>query len=55
MLTRQAVLNYRDTFGAHAAVDLLLLTGPDGFDGSINDYNNLMASLDEEAIYEMAQ
>lgn len=49
MLTRQEIIEYKKTNGARSAVNLLLLTGPDGFDGDIDDYNYLMDNLDEEA------
>ena len=49
MLTRQEVLDYKREYGARSAANLLLLTGPDGFEGDIDDYNYLMDNLDEEA------
>lgn len=45
MMTSNDILEYKDTYGARAA-DLLLLHGPDGFDG---DYDSLMTELEKEA------
>lgn len=50
MLTRQEVIDYKKQFGARSALNLLLLTGPDGFEGDTDDYNYLMDNLDEEAL-----
>ena len=49
MLTIENILDYKKEHGARAAANLLLLTGPDGFDGNIDDYNYLLNDLNEEA------
>lgn len=48
--TAAEIIEYKKINGATAAKILLTLAGPDGFDGSIDDYNQLMETLDEEAV-----
>ena len=48
-LTYDEIIEYKKTNGAVSAKLLLMLAGPDGFDGDIDDYNYLMDNLDEEA------
>lgn len=45
-MTSNDILEYKDTYGARATADLLLLHGSDGFDG---DYDSLMTELEKEA------
>ena len=45
-MTWQELSQYKLTQGARAAADLLLLIGPDDFDG---DYNKWMPDLEKEA------
>lgn len=45
-MTHNDIVEYKHTYGARAAADLLLLHGPDGFDG---DYDSLMTELENEA------
>lgn len=47
--TSADIIEYKKLNGADAAKILLTLAGPDGFDGSIDDYNELMATLEKEA------
>lgn len=42
MITREDVLNYAEAHGAEGAHDLLLLAGPDGFDGGYTEYCDLI-------------
>ena len=49
MLTIENTLDYKKNNGTHAAANLLLLVGPDGFDGTFEDYNYLLDNLNEEA------
>ena len=49
MLTRRELLEYKDSNGALAAKLLLKIAGPDRFEGDIDDYDQLMKTLDEEA------
>ena len=46
MMTQQELYRYKLTQGARAAADLLLLVGPDDFDG---DYDKWMSDLEREA------
>lgn len=46
MMTRNDILEYKDQYGPNAAADLLLLHGPDSFEG---DYDALMDELEHEA------
>lgn len=46
MMTQQELHQYKLTQGARAVADLLLLVGPDDFDG---DYNKWMPDLEKEA------
>ena len=45
-MTWQELDQYKLTQGAKAAADLLLLVGPDDFDG---DYDKCMSDLEQEA------
>lgn len=45
-MTRQELAQYKLTQGARAVSDLLLLVGPDDFDG---DYDKWMSDLEQEA------
>lgn len=45
-MTWKELSQYKLTQGARAAADLLLLVGPDDFDG---DYNKWMPDLEKEA------
>ena len=45
-MSRQELIEYKHTNGARAAADLLLLLGPDGFDGN---YDQFMLELENEA------
>lgn len=47
--TSADIIEYKKLNGADAAKILLTIAGPDGFDGSIDDYNKLMATLEKEA------
>ena len=48
MVTKKDILNYANIWGKAAAADLLLLCGPDGFDGTVGEYHDLMDALLEE-------
>lgn len=45
-MTWQELARYKLAQGARAAADLLLLVGPDDFDG---DYDKCMSDLEQEA------
>lgn len=47
-VTHDEIIEYKKTNGAVSAKLLLMLAGPDGFAGDIDDYNYLMDNLDEE-------
>lgn len=44
MLIREDVLDYAELHGRQQAADLLLLAGPDGYEG--DDYDELMEELE---------
>lgn len=52
LVSKQDVLDYKDTFDARLAADLLLMYGPDGFDGTFKQYTDLLEDLEEEALYD---
>lgn len=45
-MTLQELIEYKDTQGAQAAADLLLLLGPDNFKGN---FDQVMADLEKES------
>ena len=45
-MTRDELMEYKRSCGARAAADLLLLIGPDAYDG---DYDSDMMALEAEA------
>ena len=45
LMTRNDFIEYATHKGGQAAADLLLLCGPDGFDGDWYEYNELMNYL----------
>ena len=49
-LTKKDVLQYAEQNGYEAAMDLMLLAGPDGFDGTATEYNILFDDV-MEAFY----
>ena len=44
-MSREDILSYAEKFGAAAAADFLLLVGPDDFNGTYEEYNSLMDTL----------
>jgi len=48
-MKKQDFLEYADTCGKQAAADLLLLCGPDGYDGDYDEYLELEKYLNGEA------
>ena len=46
-ISRADFLNYAEQFGKEAAVGLLLLCGPDGFDEDYDGYQDLMYFLSD--------
>ena len=44
-MNREQILEYARQTGNESAANLLLLVGPDGFDGDYQDYNELMYIL----------
>lgn len=44
-MKKQDFLDYAKTHGAQAAADLLLLCGPDGYDGDYAEYEELERTL----------
>lgn len=47
-ITRMDIDEYANIHGNRAAADLLLLAGYDGFDGTWEEYNELMEMLEKE-------
>lgn len=47
-ITRKEVLEYMREQGQESAYNLLLLGGPDFYDGDYDEYNELLESLDPE-------
>lgn len=45
LFTAEEILEYADTCGNDAASGLLLLAGPDSFDGDYDEYMQLYAKL----------
>ena len=48
-MIKETILEYKDACGPEAAADLLLLLGPDGFDGDFWEYAALMGELEQLA------
>ena len=48
MVTRSELENYAEGCGPEWARNLLLLVGPDGYDGSYDEYQQLMELLNGE-------
>ena len=48
-MTKRDVLRYEETYGSQAAIDLLILAGPDGFDGPYTEYKALLDALEERS------
>lgn len=48
-MTSLDIMEYARETSHESAFDLLLLTGPDGFDGTFEDYNQLLYSLEKQA------
>ena len=46
-MTKQEILDYCKDCGKEAAANLLLLVGPDGFDGSYAEYEELESELNQ--------
>lgn len=44
-MNREQILEYARQTGDESAANLLLLLGPDGYDGTWQDYNELMYAL----------
>lgn len=49
LITKADILEYRKCQSVEAAYGLLLLAGPGGFDGSYDEYTELLHCMDEEA------
>lgn len=47
-MKKQDFLEYAEEMGRQAAADLLLLCGPDGYDGGYDEYIELERQLNEE-------
>ena len=47
-ITRMDIGEYANIHGNRAAADLLLLVGYDGFEGTYEEYNDLMEMLEQE-------
>ena len=47
-ITRTDLDEYANIHGNRAAADLLLLAGYDGFEGTYEEYNDLMEILEQE-------
>ena len=47
MITREDVREYFQDCGAEGAYNLLLLAGPDGYDGSADEYFDLLNEMSE--------
>ena len=47
-MTAKEIIDYMKTNGAESAYGLLLLCGPDGFDGTYDEYRNLLIELEVE-------
>lgn len=48
MLTKADVLEYSRKCGAASAYGLLLLAGPDGYDGTYDEYLSMLNDLKEK-------
>lgn len=46
-MSREDILEYMEECGAGSASGLLLLVGPDSYEGAYNDYKELADQLDE--------
>ena len=46
-MAKQEILDYANECGKEAAENLLILVGPDGFDGSYAEYEALEAELNQ--------
>lgn len=51
-ISRDDVLDYERECGAEAAANLLLLAGPDGYDGDYDDYKELESKLEDMKLLE---
>ena len=49
LMNRKDILEYAAECGQQAAANILLLIGPDGFDGDIDDYNELYDMMNKES------
>ena len=45
---KQEIMEYAEKHGKHAAADLLLLAGADGYKGGYTEYKELMETLNKE-------
>ena len=48
LATKRDILDYAEMWGNRAAADLLLLAGPDGFDGTYSEYKDLFLAVSED-------
>lgn len=48
-MTKREALKYEETYGTQAAIDLLILAGPDDFDGPYTEYKDLLDALEERS------
>lgn len=46
-MSKDDIIEYAKDCGIQAAEDLLLLCGPDGFDGTYDEYTALQSELEE--------
>lgn len=49
LITKDDILRYAESNGKRAAANLLLLAGPDGYDGSYAEYEKLMEEMEGQA------
>lgn len=52
LMSREEILDYAKDCGYEAAANLLLLGGPDAYDGDYDDYKDLEQKLDDLALIE---
>ena len=47
MITREDIMSHATICGISSAINLLLLAGYDGFDGTVDEYDTLMMNLEQ--------
>lgn len=48
IITKKEIIDWSEKYGKASAADLLLLFGPDGYDGTIDEYRDLLEALLEK-------